>query len=219
MGSPVLWFPPGYPLLISPLFRLRDMPLLEISIVQWLLAVALLWGIYRWARPLAPQGAVWIAAISVGTNAVWIHYRQPISELAFMAAMAWLLVSLQALARPQGRGPFLAWLATAAGLTVALCLIRSVGIALAAGGCCGLLAGAGRHRFSPRRPAAEVISWRRALAPALVVGGAAALTAGGVILHERWAAQTSGAATYLTSLETRRSTRSLKITGLGSPWS
>ncbi len=163
MGSPVLWFPPGYPLLISPLFRLRDMPLLEISIVQWLLAVALLWGIYRWARPLAPEGAVWIAAISVGTNAVWIHYRQPISELAFMAAMAWLLVSLQALARPQGRGPFLAWLATAAGLTVALCLIRSVGIALAAGGCCGLLAGAGRHRFSPRRPAAEVISWRRAL--------------------------------------------------------
>ena len=56
MGSPVLWFPPGYPLLLSPLFRLRDLPLLEISIVQWLLAVALLWGIYRWARPLAPRG-------------------------------------------------------------------------------------------------------------------------------------------------------------------
>jgi hypothetical protein len=145
--SPVLWFPPGYPMLLSPLFGCQDLPLLEISLVHWLLAVAFLWGIYRWARLLAPQGAVWIAALCVGTNAVWIHYRQPVSEMAFMAAVAWLLVSLQALVRPQGLGRFLAWLAAAVGLTVAVCLIRSVGIAVAAGGSCALLAGVGRRRF------------------------------------------------------------------------
>ena len=55
MGSPVLWFPPGYPLLLSPLFCLRDLPLLEISVVHWLLAVGFLWGTYRWARSLAPE--------------------------------------------------------------------------------------------------------------------------------------------------------------------
>ena len=50
MGSPVLWFPPGYPLLISPLFYVGDLPLLEISALNWLLAVAGMLGIYRWAR-------------------------------------------------------------------------------------------------------------------------------------------------------------------------
>ncbi len=239
MGSPVLWFPPGYPMLVSPLFILRDMPLLEISVVQWLLAVGLLLGIYRWARSLAPQGAVWIAALCVGTWPVWIVYRQPMSEMAFMAAMAWLLVSFQALSRPLGLGRFLAWLAAAVGLTIALCLIRSVGIAVAAGGCCALLASAGRSRFSSTvgrpsqavyrstgweaRPTAKcgdypsagpaAISWR--LVAALLVGTAAVLTVGGVILRERWTAQAAGAATYLTALDARRGTAILD--GYG-PW-
>ena len=188
MGSPVLWFPPGYPMLLSPLFRLRDLPLLEISVVHCLLGVGLLWGIYRWARPLAPEAAVWIAAISVGTSAVWILYRQPMSEMAFMAVMAWLLVSLQALARPQSRGRFLAWLAAAVGLTVALCLIRSVGIALAAGGSCAVGrrgCAAGSSRTGRRR---RSVSWRPALVAALAMSTAAAITVGGFILHERWAA-------------------------------
>ena len=132
----MLWFPPGYPLLLSPLFRWRDLPFWEISVVQCLLGVVFLWGIYRWARPLAPAGAVWIAAISVGTSACLVQYRRPMSEMAFMAVMAWLLVSLQALARPQARGRFLAWLAAAVGLTVALCLIRFGRHRLAAGGSC-----------------------------------------------------------------------------------
>ncbi|MGO9109831.1 MAG: hypothetical protein ACLP9L_11415 [Thermoguttaceae bacterium] len=215
MDSPVLWFPPGYPMLLSPLFCLRDLPLLEISVVHWFLAVGLLWGIYRWARSLAPQGAVWIAALSVGTNAVWIHYRQPVSEMAFMAAMAWLLVSFEALTRPRGLGGFLAWLAAAVGLTIVMCLIRSVGIALAAGGSCALLASAGRGRLIPPRRVAEVVSWRLALVAAMLASTAAAMTVGGVILRERWAAQPLGAATYLTSLETRRGTDILEFYG---PW-
>ena len=213
MGSPVLWFPPGYPLLISPLFRLRDMPLLEISIVQWLLAVALLWGIYRWARPLAPEGAVWIAAISVGTNAVWIHYRQPISELAFMAAMAWLLVSLQALARPQAEAlSWPGWLRPQDSPSPCALSVRwaSPWRPAAAAGC----SAGGAAPFS-RRPAAEVISWRRALARRAGRGRGGGADRGGVILHERWAAQHVGAATYLTSLETRRGAPILENYG---PW-
>ncbi len=101
------------------------------------------------ARRQAPEGAVWIAAISVGTNAVWIHYRQPISEMAFMTAMAWLLVSVQALARARSPGRFLACLAMVVGLTVAACLIRSLGIALAAGGCCALVGRRGTQESFP----------------------------------------------------------------------
>jgi hypothetical protein len=194
MGSPVLWFPPGYPLLLSPLLCLRYLPLLEISCLHCLLGLGLLWGVYRWARRQAPEGAVWIAAISVGTNAVWIHYRQPISEMAFMTAMAWLLVSVQALARARSPGRFLACLAMVVGLTVAACLIRSLGIALAAGGCCALLAAAVRKSLS--RP--------RAVAAALAIGAAAAITVGGVMLHDLWAAESMGSRTYLNSIEAQR---------------
>ena len=201
MDSPVLWYPPGYPLLLSPLFRLRYLPLLEISVVHWFLAVALLWGTYRWARSLAPQGAVWIAALSVGTCAVWVLYRQVMSETAFMAVMVWLLVSLQALARPQDRGSFLAWLAAAVGLTIALCLIRLIGISLAAGGSCALLAATGRKRFFPNRPASEVVSWQPALGAGLLVSAAAVMTVGGVFLQGRWAEQPAGAMAYCTRCE------------------
>ena len=136
MDSPVLWFPPGYPMLLSPLFIFRYLPFLEVSVLQCLLGIGCVWGVYRWARLQAPQAAAWIAAISVGTNAVWILYRQPMSELAFMAAMAWFLVSLQALAQARGLGRFLTCLGAAAGLAIAVCMIRSLGIALAAGGSC-----------------------------------------------------------------------------------
>jgi hypothetical protein len=173
---------------------LRYLPLLEISCLHCLLGFGLLWGVYRWARPQAPEGAVWIAAISVGTNAVWIHYRQPISELAFMTAMAWLLVSVQALARARSPGRFLACLAAAAGFTVAACLIRSLGIALAAGGCCALLAATVR----------KSLSQPRAVAAALAIGAAAAMTVGAVMLHDDWAAQTIGSRTYLSSIEAHR---------------
>ena len=159
MGSPVLWFPPGYPLLLSPLFYLRDLPLLEISVLHWLLAVALLWGIYRWARSIAPEGAVWIAAISVGTWAVWILYRQPVSEMAFMAAMAWLLVSLQAL--PAAKRRSFCGIASCRRRTDHRHVPVPFGRHCAGGGrFLALLAGALRSRLCSKRPGAEIVPWR-----------------------------------------------------------
>ena len=201
MDHPFLWYPPGYPMVISPLFCVRELPLLEISIVHWFLAIAILLGIYRWARLLTEEGAVWIAAIGVGTCSVWIVHRQPISETAFMAAMAWLLVSLQALARPQSRGHYLGWLAAAAGLGVAVCLARLAGMGIVAGGCFGLLAVAGRNRFFPGRRPSEVVAWRPALVAAFLIGAAAAISVGGVLLHQRFATQSAGDGTYLAELE------------------
>jgi hypothetical protein len=215
MESPVLWFPPGYPMLISPLFFLRDLPLLEISIVQFLLAAGLAWGIYCWARPRAAEGAVWIAALTVGTNAVWIQYRRPISEIAFMAVMAWLLVSLDRLARPWSRGRWLAWLVAAAGLASAASLVRSVGIALAAGGSCSLLAAALRRTGGPRRPNANALSWRAALCAGLLIGGAAAITEAAVALRDRRVAEPLGAETYLNTHSSKRGAEALADYG---PW-
>ena len=51
LGSPHIWFAPGYPVILSPLFLLSDRPFLAISIVTWLLAVAYLAGVY-----LGPAG-------------------------------------------------------------------------------------------------------------------------------------------------------------------
>jgi hypothetical protein len=201
MGSPVLWFPPGYPMLLSPLFHLRELPLAEISVVQWLLAIALMLGINRWAQPQAAEGAVWIAALSVGTCSVWILYRQPMSETAFMAVMAWLAVCFQNLTRTQSRGRFLAWLAAAVALTIALCAIRLVGIAVAAGGSFALLATAWRNRsrHAVLWVADRAVSRPAAVGAALLVSAAAAAVVGGLILQGHWMAQSvGGAATYVS---------------------
>jgi hypothetical protein len=129
--------------------------------------------------------------------------------MAFMTAMAWLLVSLDALMRARARGRFLAWLAAAVALTIAVCLIRSVGIALAAGGCCALLASAA-HRRCSRHPAFTSY----ALA-AMLIGAAAAMTVGAFVLRERWAATPLGAETYLNPLEDRSGAAILRNYG---PW-
>ena len=113
--------------------------------------------------------------------------------------MAWLMVCLQALARPQSQGRYLAWLAAALGLTAAMCLIRSAGIAMAAGGCWALMLGSAR---TSRRDA-SAFSWQR-LIVVVLVGMTAVLVVGAVILQERWASQPLGAATYLTSLAAKR---------------
>jgi hypothetical protein len=215
MDSPVLWFPPGFPLLISPMFLFDYLPLVEISILQFVLAVGLMGGIYRWARPQGPEGAVWIAALTVGTSAVWIHYRRPISEIAFMTAMAWLMVSVDRLSRPRGGRRFAAWLIAAVGLTSAACLIRPVGIALAAGSSCSLFATAIRKGRSAQRSNAEAISWRSALFAGLLISAAAAVTVGVFMLRERTVAEPLGGETYENALDSKRGAESLA--GYG-PW-
>ena len=210
MGSPVLAFPPCYPLLLSPLFRLHNTPFLEISIVHFLLGIAFLCGIYRWARPTgagrhrldrSPQQRHVFAVdpLPRTDERDGVHGRHGLA-----------LGKPPALARPQGRRAFLLWLAAAAVLTVGVCLIRFVGVALAAGGSCALVAGAceagslpiGQTRRLARANKSSAADGMLGCARrGMLIGAAAAASVGGAMWQGHLAAQSLGGETYLDRLE------------------
>jgi len=189
-SSPVLWYPPGYSLLISPLFVLGDLPALAISVFHFLLAISLMCGVYLWAKRFVPATAVWVAAITVGTAAFSTHYRRPMSEVAFMTASIWAMVFIERAAAETSR-PRLVANALAATLLFGMSgLIRSIGIALAGGvgARLGLAAIKGR------------IAWPRAVALAIPAVLAPLVIVTAVTLRDRAFGHALGQDTYLTCI-------------------
>ena len=154
LGSPHIFYPPGYAAIVSPLFLIRDRPFLELAVLHWLLAVAFMLGVYVWARRVVPEAAVWIAAVSVANNVFWIYHRRPASELAFITVLVWAVNSVNWVMRARTRRSVAAGTAVAAASLAMLCLIRHAGIA-AAGGCSAAMLAAAWRR---------ALSWRRAVA-------------------------------------------------------
>lgn len=186
LGSPLWWYAPGYPALISPLFLLGDRPFLAISVCQWLLAVGLMLGVYRWARSIVADAAVWFAALVIINHGFCIHFRRPLSETAFMCFLIWTINALHGLAGAAGPARFGRRLSGCAVLLVALCAIRPVGIMLAP-------AFAVWAWFAVR---GRTIGWRRAITAALAVSLAAGAPVAAFVAHERALAAELGGRSY-----------------------
>jgi 4-amino-4-deoxy-L-arabinose transferase-like glycosyltransferase len=187
LGSPHLWYPPGYAVLISPLFWLSDRPFLAISVFHWVAMVLFMLGVYVWVRQNAPGAAPWITALCVINLTLWRHIRCTLTEVTFITILIWTANSLRAAvtaATPRGT----AWRALAAILLMGLlCLVRQAGITLAGGfGVYALLsARAGR------------ISWRKALLLSVVVAATATAAVSALVVREHCTAQSTGRRTYL----------------------
>lgn len=196
LGSHLLWYSPGYPALISPLFRLADRPFLGIAIVQWLLAAGLMWGIYRWASQFVSEAAVWIAGLTVINHGFWVHFRRPLSEIAFMCVFIWTVNCLGALTRftrptlPSGRianaFSFVARLAVGAALVALLCVIRPVGMMLVPAFAVWILL----ERASAK------LSWPKAVAASAVIALAGVVPVAIFVAHERATVARSGGRSY-----------------------
>ena len=145
LGRSGLGVPPGYSLLIAPLFLISDRPFLGISILHWALAVALMIGVHRWARRHAPEAAVVIAGLVVLNAAVWIHYRRTLKEIAFLTAIVWSAEALESLVRAAGWRQLAARLPLAGLLFIAVVLIRYSGGVLFAGFAAAVLLRLWRH--------------------------------------------------------------------------
>jgi hypothetical protein len=191
LGSPHIFYPPGYAAIVSPLFLIRDRPFLELAVLHWLLAVAFMLGVYVWARRVVPEAAVWIAAVSVANNVFWIYHRRPASELAFITVLVWAVNSVNWVMRARTRRSVAAGTAVAAASLAMLCLIRHAGIA-AAGGCSAAMLAAAWRR---------ALSWRRAVAASLLTVSAALLTVGVEMAWDRNTAQAAGGKTYFDYLD------------------
>ena len=127
-GSRQWYYAPGYPALISPAFLLGDQPFLAISLIHFGLVLALMAGLYLWVRQAAAEAALPVTALVMVNVALWEHYRRTLSELAFMAELAWLAVALSRLRGATFPRQKLAWLATSVLLLAGLCAVRQVGL-------------------------------------------------------------------------------------------
>jgi hypothetical protein len=191
LGSRLLWYSPGYPALISPFFLICDRPFVAIAILHWGLAVGLLLGVYRWSRQVIPEAAVWIASLTVVNHGFWIHFRRPLSEMAFMCLFVWVINALATAGKvPQAR-QFIGRLAAAAGLTVLLCVVRPVGVMLAPAVAV----------WTFREVFAGHLSWARAAATTAMIAAAAGTPVALFVSHERAMAAELSGRSYLDDFE------------------
>jgi hypothetical protein len=120
--------PPGYPVLIAPAFLFGDRPFLAVSILNWLLAVATIGGVYVWARRLMPSAALLLTTAVAVNISLWTFYRRPTKEIATLAFLMWTVNAMQALLNER-RASRVIWLTAAvAVLTAYLVLIRYAAI-------------------------------------------------------------------------------------------
>ncbi len=172
LGDAQLGYPLGYPLLISSAFWTGPQPLLLISVLHWIMAVAFMLGVHRWAREQLGSGALWATAVVMANVNLWILYRRTLSECAFLAVMIWLAnlangVVAESATEPRRRD---ARLLTLGLLVILLTAIREAGALFGVAFLLIVLVQAWRG----------AMGWRSAAAPLLVGAVAIALAAAGL---------------------------------------
>ena len=181
-GSPHLFYAPGYPIAIAPVFFVFGRSFLALSVAHWCFLVLFLFGTYVWAKRVAPAYALSVALLSAANVGVLYYFRRTLSEAVFMPLLMWSAVALNKLAdrRPGDRG----WMLPLAFLAVAyLCLVRQAGLALPLGFGCLML----RQAFQNRT------RWPWAVLDAGIVGAGALLATGGLVFYDRTMALAAGA--------------------------
>jgi hypothetical protein len=187
LGEPQLWFAPGYPLLISPLFLLDEHPFLWLSVSQALFGILFMLGVYVWTRRVCPEAAFLIAALAVVNVLVWHLLRRTLSEIAFMAVLIWSVNALHRLLGSSSVRQTLARLLPAVVLVALAAIIRPAGVVLVAGLGVVLLLRAYKGDTS----------WTQAIGITTCVGLPAALLILGLMFREAHFAEAAGARTYL----------------------
>ncbi len=191
-GSSRIHVAPGYPLLISPAFYFGDRPFLVLSLMQWLLSVIAMLGIYTWARRLFPSAAILITGLAMLNTELWINYRRTLKEMAFLAILIWVVNGMHALCQSRSARRTALLLVLTALSFVALVMIRYAGIVLAVGFGILML----WHAYQRR------ISWLRSVVLTLAVGVPASLAIIAHIGYERTMAHTHGGETYAETFQT-----------------
>lgn len=88
LGQIQLYYPPGYPLLLSPVFLsgVGEQPFAAIMILHVGLAGVLAVCVWQWGRLLEAPGLL-LAALTLVNVSFWLHFRRPLSETTFSAVL------------------------------------------------------------------------------------------------------------------------------------
>jgi hypothetical protein len=161
--------------LIAPAFAFGDRPFLAVSILQWLMAIALIGGLYVWARRQFPATAVLFTVVVMVNISMWTYYRRPLKEVASMALLMWTVNLMHVLLEERRPTRIVALTAAVALLTAYMTLIRYASITVAVGFALAALLLARRQAFG----------WGRALLMSGVIGGAAAAALAGWLYFDK----------------------------------
>ena len=164
-GSSHLFYSPTYALLLSPVFFLGERPFMAAALLHWFLSLALMAGVYRWAKPLGSWSAVAVTLLTVLHVQYGIYFRRPLSETFFTTAMVWAVIVLDHFRTTQLRSERIGYGIAGTTLLTLACLIRPNGVMLIPGFGLALLATWGRR---------EKRQLLAAVAATLLIGGIAA---------------------------------------------
>lgn len=204
LGSPRLVVGPGYPALLAPAFLMGDRPFLAVSIVQWLISLALIAGVYVWCRRHEPGRAVLLTGLCVLNMTVWYYFRRPLKEIAFLTGLLWTVNLLHPLCEPQPRGRTAALCFLASLLFGYTLFIRLTGVVLVP----AFLLVLGWRAWRGD------MTWPRAALLAACVATVGCGTVLGQVLHERHLEATLGGAdSYATMLA-----KHVSESSVGSVW-
>jgi 4-amino-4-deoxy-L-arabinose transferase-like glycosyltransferase len=167
--------PPGYPALITPAFLFGNRPFLEIAVLQWLLSIAMIGGVYVWARRQFPRTAVLLTAAVMVNISLWAYYRRPTKEIATLALLMWTVNLMHRLLDERRIGRIIAMTALAAILASYVSLMRYTVVTLTVG--FGLAAAWLAWQ--------RTIGWSRAVAMSGVVGLVTCVTLAGWLYYDR----------------------------------
>jgi hypothetical protein len=132
-GNPHIAYPPGYPFLISPAFLVSPRPFLIISVIQLLMALLFMIGLYRWTSRQAPTAALLLTGLVMVNVSLWIYYRRTLSEVAFMTVMIWTVIALNHTLNAQNGYLRAVSLLAGTALLVLLAMVREAGALFASG--------------------------------------------------------------------------------------
>ncbi len=167
--------PPGYPALIAPAFLFGSRPFLAIAVLQWLLSVVMIGGVYVWARRQFPQAAILLTAAVMVNISLWTYYRRPTKEIATLALLMWTVNLMHRLLDERRISRIVMLTVVAAILTSYASLMRYTVVTLTVG--FGLAAAwlAWRRAFG----------WSRAVTMSATVGLVTAFTLAGWLYYDR----------------------------------
>ena len=203
LGSRVLHYAIGYPLLLVPAFWLDSLPLLQVFALNFVFAMATAYGVFVWSRRYVGSSAFFVAGLSMWNASYWDLYRQPLSETAFLAALIWGGLACRRLLDTRGTRQIVLMTMLAAVSVIAVSTIRQVGIFLAAGYGLAAIVQAVRRDTS----------WSRAVLTTLGVGVPASVILVGLLLAYRSMAQgDTDAHTYLDLIIDREMTFTQQLT-------
>lgn len=132
-GSPHLTYAVGWPILLSVVYRLPLDPILGASLLNVLLGMIYLAGVWTWCRRVCPRIAVWITCLAVCNATVTHLFRRPLSEPLFMCLLTWGTYALQMLTERLRTRLDWTWLGSCCLLLTMLSITRQVGVFLVAG--------------------------------------------------------------------------------------